>query len=208
MTLVLDPRAAPCAPSAMVGSGWRARRRERRRLTERDRSAAQLAELHHIRALLAETRELVEERWLQDVWFAYLDARGRERVVTAHHVHLVGARPVTGACLVGAVLLAGGGPIAGAIGGEQPVQRALDLIWHTLHGAAPEPVRWCPAPAVRMQHVRDLTRWNDRSGRRVQQVVELLQRADAVAVAEIRRLQIEQNWASRGRPTIGAALDA
>jgi hypothetical protein len=25
-------------------------------------------------------------------------------------------------------------------------------------------VRWCPAPSIRMAHVRDLTRWNDRPG--------------------------------------------
>jgi hypothetical protein len=93
---------------------------------------------------------------------------------------MAGAR-VSGACLVGAIVHAGGGPAAVH---NQLVQRTLDLTWHTLYQNPHEPVRWCPAPATRMAHVRDLTRWNDRPERSSAQVTHLLHRAIGTAEAQ------------------------
>jgi hypothetical protein len=67
------------------------------------------------------------------------------------------------------------------------VQRALDLTWHALHGDPAAPVRWCPSPNERAAHVRDLTRWNDATGRTAADVTALLDSAEQKATREIRR---------------------
>lgn len=88
---------------------------------------------------------------------------------------------------MGAVVRAGGG--LGAVR-TQPVQRALDLLWHALRGEPDRPVRWCPAPPVRAQHVRELTRWNDAPGRTAAEVTALLAAADRIAGAEAERTRV------------------
>jgi hypothetical protein len=165
---------------------WRERMRERRRLAYQDRLAAHLAELHHIRALVAGARTVVRSGWVQDGWFAYRDEQGQQRAVTAQNVQRMEGRPVTGACLVGAIVQAGGGLAAVH---SQPVQRALDLTWHTLYGDERERVRWCPAPSVRTAHVRDLTRWNDDPDRSPREVTALLHTVERAAATEIERLR-------------------
>jgi len=147
-------------------------RRDRRRLARQDRSAAHLAELHHIELLLTQAAAVVSSGWVQHGWFAVTDERGAARVLTAHDLHALEGRPVTGACLVGAVVHAAGGPPSVQ---SQLVQRALDLTWHTLHEDAHRPVHWCPAPPVRAAHVRDLTRWNDQRSRTADEVTALLE---------------------------------
>jgi hypothetical protein len=88
--------------------------------------------------------------------------------------------------LVGAVVQAAGGV---AHARTQPVHRALDLTWAALYN---EPVRWCPAPATRLSHVRDLTRWNDRDGRTATEVSGLL------ALAADRAEGSASAWSSDG----------
>jgi hypothetical protein len=66
---------------------------------------------------------------------------------------------------------AAGGPDAAT---SQLVQRTLDLTWHTLHESARRPVQWCPAPEIRLAHLRDLTRWNDHPRRTSGEVRGLL----------------------------------
>jgi hypothetical protein len=149
----------------------RLRRHERQRLARRDDLLARLAELHHIRALLEETVVVVSGGWIQNAWLAVLDGQGRQHDLTAPHLHLATGRPVVGACLVGGIVLAAGGPPAAH---SQLVQRTLDLTWHTLHEGQREPVRWCPSPDVRSAHVRDLTRWNDHPTRTSADVLALL----------------------------------
>ncbi|WP_246267087.1 DUF6197 family protein [Pseudonocardia xinjiangensis] len=163
---------------------WWDRRREQRRLAGEDRRAAHLAELHHIRALVGAARAVVGSGWVQHGWFAYRDEHGEHRTVTAATLQRMGDRPITGACLVGAIVQAGGGPAAVR---SQPVQRALDLTWHTLHGSEHEPVHWCPAPPVRAAHVRDLTRWNDQPARTSAEVLSLLRAVERAAGEEIAR---------------------
>jgi hypothetical protein len=172
----------------------RQRRRHRRRLAELDRRAAHLAGLHQVRAVLAAACEVLDTGWIRHSWFAYQDAQGRTRIATAHGAHRLGDHPVTAACLVGAIVQAGGGPASGGPGGglaavrSQPVQRALDVTWHALHGGGPaEPVGWCPPPPVRAAHVRDLTRWNDQPARTHDEVTGLLRAAERITTAEIER---------------------
>jgi hypothetical protein len=161
--------------------GWRARRRNARRLQLRDQTSARLAELDQIACILAEAADLVRAGWLQNNWFAYRDDDGRARPVNAYNANQMTGRPVVGACLVGAIVQAGGGlPRVRA----QSVQRALDLTWHTLFKTPPELVRRTPAPEVRTQHVQDLTRWNDHPRRTAGQTEELLRRSAAAARAE------------------------
>ena len=162
-------------------------RRERRRLAAADRHAAHLAELHHIRDLLADARAIVEAGWTQNSWFVVGDGDGRRHAVDAGNLRLLDRGPVAAACLVGAIVEAGGG-IANVR--SQPVQRALDLTWHTRFGMPGSAVHWCPPPMVRAAHVRDLTSWNDHPRRRVGEVAALLDEAGRAASAEIGRVRV------------------
>jgi hypothetical protein len=160
---------------------WRAKRRNARRLRLRDQTSARLAELDQIACILNEAADLVRAGWLQNNWFAYRDEAGRTRPVNAYNANQMTGRPVVGACLVGAIVQAGGGlPQVRA----QSVQRALDFTWHTLFKTPPEMVHRTPAPEVRTQHVQDLTRWNDHPRRTAGQTEELLRRSATAAKAE------------------------
>ena len=154
----------------VVRSRRHERRAERRRLKKQDELSGRLAELHNIRALLGDAAEVVGGGWVQGAWFTVATASGR-RDVTAYDLGVAEDRPVTGACLVGGVVQAGGGP---ATVRSQLVQRTLDLTWHTLREEPDRPVRWCPGPRVRMMRVVDLTHWNDAPGRTQREVVDLL----------------------------------
>jgi hypothetical protein len=158
----------------------RERRAERRRLKRVDMLSGHLAELHAIRALLAEAAEVVGGGWVQGAWFAVATPSG-ERPVTAYEAHLTAGRQVTGACLVGAVVHAAGGPTKVR---SQLVQRTLAVAWHTLREEPDRRVRWCPGPEVRTMRVLDLTRWNDAPGRTRGEVVDLLLAARQVADVE------------------------
>jgi len=157
--------------------GRRERRSERRRLRRQDALSRRLAELHAVRALLEHAADVVGAGWIQDAWFAVGTAEGT-RAVTAYDLPWASRRPVTGACLVGAVVQAAGGP---ATVRSQLVQRTLDLLWHALHEDPERPVRWCPGPRVRMMQVLELTRWNDTPGRTQGEVVGLLASAQRTA---------------------------
>jgi hypothetical protein len=168
--------------------GRRERRAERLRLRRLDALSAQLAQLHAIRVLLEQATEIVRGGWIQGAWFA-VDVGGRTRAVSAPELRLTRDHPVTGACLVGAVVQAGGGPEAVR---SQPVQRALDLVWHSLREDAGQPVRWCPGPPARMMHVLDLTHWNDAPDRTRGDVVGLLSSSAAAADVQRERCRSEQ----------------
>jgi hypothetical protein len=159
----------------------------RRRLARHDRIPAELAELHAARALFADAATVVEAAWIQDGWFAYRDDQGRERLVGPRNLHEITGRQLTGACLVGAIVQAGGGLPAAR---TSPVHRALDLTWQALFSVA-EPVGYCPSPALRTARVRDLTRWNDRPSRTAAEVTALLAAADLVAARQLEQLRGE-----------------
>jgi hypothetical protein len=168
------PAADPPAQGRGPGRPGRDARRELRRLRDRDRRSARLAELHGLRALVLLARDLIRAGWLQNAWAAYPAEDGGTRLVVSSRDLAPGLDEPVGLCLVGALVSAGGGPAAAR---EQPVQRALDLTWHALHGDPAAPVRWCPSPNERAAHVRDLTRWNDAA---------LLDSAEQKATREIR----------------------
>jgi hypothetical protein len=151
-------------------SGRRARWAERRRLKRQDALSSRLAELRLIRALLGQAAEVVEGGWVQGAWFTVATAGG-VRPVTAYDLGVVVDQPVTGACLVGAVVQAAGGP---AEARSQLVQRTLDVTWHALREDPGRPVRWGPGPCVRTMHVLELTFWNDAPSRTQREVVDLL----------------------------------
>jgi hypothetical protein len=161
------------------------RRRLRRDLARRDRAAAQLAELHQIRTFIAAAHALVRDGWVQHALFAHRTDRAELRATTGWNAYRNNGRPVAGACLVGAITQAGGGM---ATVDGQPVQRAFDLTWHTLFGDHGCPVRYCPAPAVRTAHLRELIRWNDDPRRTGAEVAALLRAVEQTAEAEIERV--------------------
>ena len=177
---VLAPTPAPRLADRAAPSLAR-RIAERRRLARDDRAPGQLAELQAARTLLADATTVVAAGWIQGGWFAYRDDHGRERLVSPQNLYEITGRHPTGACLVGAIVQAGGGLPAARTG---PVHRALDLTWQALFRVT-EPVGYCPAPAVRTARVRDLTRWNDRPLRTAQDVTALLGVADRVAARQI-----------------------
>ena len=166
----------------------RERRAERRRLRRLDALSARLAELHSIRALLEQAVKVVDAGWVQGAWFTVAGAGG-PRVVTGHEVDLAMDQPVIGACLVGAVVQAAGGP--GTVR-SQLVQRTLDLTWHAMREDAAQPVRWCPGPRVRMMHVLELTYWNDAPERTRADVLDLLEAAQETAALQRHRCRAEQ----------------
>ena len=166
----------------------RERRAERRRLRRLDALSARLAELHTIRALLEQSAKVVDAGWVQGAWFTVAGASG-PRVVTGHEVDLAMDQPVIGACLVGAVVQAAGGP---ATVRSQLVQRTLDLTWHALREDTSQPVRWCPGPRMRMMHVLELTHWNDAPERTQADVLDLLRAAQETAALQLHRCRAEQ----------------
>lgn len=168
--------------------GWRTRRRQFRQLRLRDQISARLAELDHIACVLNDAADLVHAGWLQDSWFAYRDDTGRIKPVNAYNVKEMAGHPVVAACLVGAIVEAGGGlPHLRA----QGVQRALDLTWHTLFMRPAELLHRIPAPQTRVHHVQDLTRWNDHRGRTAGEAEELLRRSATAARSQAEVLRHE-----------------
>ncbi|WP_157108474.1 DUF6197 family protein [Aldersonia kunmingensis] len=173
----LKTSTRPEVGAAALSHGWRERRRLRKRLAEQDRRSAQLAELRAIGAMLEDAERIVRAGWVQHAWFSYRDERDRIAVASAHDLRRMSGRPVVGACLVGAIVQAGGGVPAVW---SQPVQRTLDLLWHTLRENN-RPVQWCPAPSMRLARLRELTGWNDRQGRDRDEVLALLGAARVAA---------------------------
>jgi hypothetical protein len=173
-TLIAPPERA-ARPG--VRQSRRARRAERRRLQRQDALSGRLAELGTIDALLGQAVEVVENGWVQGAWFT-VATPGGNRAVTTYDLSAVVSQPVTGACLVGAVVHAAGGPVEVR---SQLVQRTLDLVWHALREDPGRPVRWCPGPCTRTMHVLEMTFWNDSPGRTKREVVDLLHAARKTA---------------------------
>src|SRR5687768_2611332 len=164
---------------------WRVKRRRLRQLRLQDETSTRLAELHPMTEILNQAAHLISGASRQHSWFAYLDDHGRTRTVTAHNVARLAGRPVVGACLVGAIVQAGGG-LSNVR--SQAVQRAVDLTWHTLHEIQVRANHWTAAPEIRMDRVRDLTRWNDHPSRTAPQAEALLRRTAAAASSEAARV--------------------
>lgn len=175
-------------------------RAQRRRLARVDALSARLAELHAIRSLLARAGEVVSHGWVQGGWFT-LATPGGEVMVTAHDLQLAKDHPVTGACLVGAIVHAAGGP---EVARTQLVQRTLDLTWHALREDLERPPVLCPSPPVRTVRLLDLTRWNDAPGRTQGEVLDLLGAARHLADVHGEAYRAERQAVSRDEPVASA----
>ncbi|RKR76077.1 DUF6197 family protein [Frondihabitans australicus] len=171
-------QVAPAAPPT-----WRDRWRRRREVARARIEMEETLERDQLQALLSAARAYVETSWIQGAWFAVRTDDGRERLVRGGSALLIDDARIVGSCLVGAIIRAGGG--TGAVQ-EQPVQRALDAVWHALNAPEGVPVQWGPPPMTRMQHVRDLTRWNDREAESAAEVASLLLTAERVVMSEAR----------------------
>ena len=170
----------------------RERRRLRRALRAQDYISARLAELFRIDDLLDGAMHVVERGWMQHAWFAYDKPSGVRvsvNVCTPRTARSLSTHGVSAACLVGAIVHAGGGPSEAR---GQLVQRTLDVTWHASFGAADEPVRVSPSSFERLGRAIDLVRWNDSPERTADDVLELLGRARGVAHAEIERTRAQQ----------------
>ena len=174
----------------------RDRRDERRRLKRQDRVSAQRAQLYAISALLEQAAVVVSHGWVQGSWFNVATARG-EHHVTAYDLHRAVDEPVIGACLVGSVVHAAGGPRTVR---SQLVQRTLDAVWHALHEDPDRAVRWCPGPQRRMLHVLELTVWNDTPGRTQDEVVGLLRSARQPTERALASLEVADGARLGGGP--------
>jgi hypothetical protein len=161
---------APERPAPACRTGPRARLAQRRELARQDRLVGRLVELRDIAELTERAGRLIAAGWIQHSWYSY--RRQDESPGPA------GRSPIAGACLVGAIVQAGGGP---GTFNSQLVQRTLDLTWSTLYGVAGDSLAWCPAPSVRTSRLHDLTRWNDRPARTRSEVADLLTATGAEA---------------------------
>lgn len=177
MSTLHPPRVAP-EPRL----GWRDRLRRRRAVGQLDLDLQAEADRLHLLEVLSEARRLVEESWVRGAWFAMRNGDGSTRFVRGGaSVQLTDER-IVGSCLVGSLIRA-----ANTTGArEQPVQHALDAVWHALNEDESTPVRWSPPPLVRLQHMRDLTRWNDRIAEGPTEVADLLLTAERVALTASR----------------------
>jgi hypothetical protein len=176
MTIMTPVRPAPAPEhtTRKTRTTLRDRLAERRMLARQARLTVRLIELLEIAALAERARAVVERGWVQRSWYRYQGPDQRSD------------QSVTGACLVGAIVHAGGGPKAFT---SQLVQRTLDLTWNTLYGVDGDSLAWCPPPAVRISHARDLTHWNDQPTRTRGDVLDLLTatRAEAGRLSELIR---------------------
>ncbi|HEY8319862.1 MAG TPA: hypothetical protein VIG76_13655 [Amnibacterium sp.] len=153
-------------------------RAERRRLESIDRATARLAVLALTSEALTVAGDVVSRGWLQDTWFAWRDADGRELTAGSSAAHTVPLDAVTRACLVGALVVGAGGTTS------QVLRPAVEATWRGVHGGG-EALRWQRSPEEAAVQVRELTAWNDRAGRDAEQVTALL--ASAVEAVERER---------------------
>ena len=156
------------------------------RLSAEDASPPRSRRLAQVCAILADARALIERGWMQDNWYMT-----RQRLEGSDPAAWSGGKPpdvteVTGACLVGAVVLATRqrDPQADLIDAGP----ALDLIWDAWQesrGLGGPGVAGRAAPlAVRAARMHDLTRWNDQPGRTRAEVLRLLDLATSRAIME------------------------
>ncbi|HET9649215.1 MAG TPA: hypothetical protein VFP34_13445 [Microlunatus sp.] len=147
--------------------------------TEEDR----LRRLDRVRDLLEQTRaSLLQHGWTRGAWFDVADAQGRIRPVGAAEAStLLGpGRRVSGACVVGAMLRLVEDPdsapsVADAWGCVDELHEAM----HERMGHTSFPPGRIYSHDQRRVRLQALTAWNDESGRRLEDVLDLIDRAVA-----------------------------
>src|SRR4029453_16705701 len=108
MTAATTGHVVPTFDIDSHSSRW-AKRTLPRQLRDRDAASARLAELHNLADLLNQAADLISAGWLQHSRLAYQDDNRPARPAPAYNVTEIAGRPVVGACLVGAIVEAGGG---------------------------------------------------------------------------------------------------
>jgi hypothetical protein len=161
---------------------WRSRLRTRAEVRDAEQDRAFRARIDAARVVIAAASDVVADGWIQNAWYQVRDETDAVRTVTARTLELLERGPVVAACLVGAVVQTAGGRYAAH---DQVTGDSLDLVWHAAFADDPRfGVGFCPPPSVRSLRVLDLTRWNDRPGRCIGEVLELLDAADDRAIVE------------------------
>ncbi|GAA4680675.1 DUF6197 family protein [Frondihabitans cladoniiphilus] len=175
------PLAGPVTRVGPLGRWFAGLRARRSALAER-RRAEDVARLADLLPVLASARDRVEAGWIQNAWFETVGPTGGRMLATGMAAFRVEPRDVTGSCLVGALVLAAGGPAEV----QSPVVRdAVAATWHALHRADGDPFERAHEPIARARTVRDLTGWNDDPGRSAEEVTELLLTAERMVSREL-----------------------
>lgn len=178
-----------CAPvpSPARTSGWqrwwwrrRAATAARTRAEAQDRAACRAA----VASAPTRTAQVLDDGWVQGAWFHVRLRSGERRAIGPLDLPLPSGTPVTGACLIGAVVRAtddsGLGP--------QLTHSTVDVLWDALQDSLGTTARRASGrawpPAERTLRVRELTRWNDAPGRTREQVAALVAGAHRLALRE------------------------
>jgi hypothetical protein len=139
--------------------------------------------LDRVRDLLEQTRAaLVEHGWTGGGWFSVRGASGSVRTVGTTEAYglLDPGSPVAGACLVGAMLRLVEDPdTAPSVGDAWACVDELHEAIHERMGHDSFPPGRRYSHDQRRMHLRTVTAWNDESGRRLDDVLDVIDRAVA-----------------------------
>lgn len=175
-----DPRVVSSPASLQFPAfSWRARRARKQEEALLVRETDWALEQVRLQGILTDARHLVEQHWTPSAWSSIRDDSSRGGLLRGGRAIALSNDRITGSCVVAALIRAGGGTTTAH---DQPVQRALDAAWHALHRPEDTVVQWCPPAMTRLQHLRDLTRWNDDGARSVDDVAALLLTAERVVL--------------------------
>ena len=175
MTTDMVRQATPAVSRETSEPGWW-RRLWRRMMPSPDMD---LDQLDRQLAVLEGARAELEAGWVQGGWWSVSSRDGSPRLVNGYAA--AGGTPdhVDGACLVGALVRAGG-PDAG---------RAVDAVYDALWASRGQPglpgPRPVPSPDVRLARGRTLTQWNDRAERTQAEVLALVDQAISATIMDL-----------------------
>jgi hypothetical protein len=147
-----------------------------------------LAQLNRQLAVLEGARAELEAGWVQGGWWVVSSSDGSPRLVTGYAAAGRNPDKVDGACLVGALMLAGSRlPDAAS-----EVGRAVDAVYDALCDSCGQPgaplpggLPPVPPPVVRQARVRTLTQWNDRAERTRAEVLAVVDRAISATIMDL-----------------------
>ena len=141
--------------------------------------------LEQVRALLEAARTELSAGWVQGGWWS--SGGGRHTVRNGLAAGASAGGPVSGACLVGALIRAGSRP-----GGDSETGRAVNAVYDALWESRGQPATtpgpgllMVSSPPVRQARTQALTRWNDAPGRTSGEVLAVLDRAIARVIQDL-----------------------
>jgi hypothetical protein len=163
--------------------GWWRRWRERR-ATRPSWEQELHAHLERVLAVLETAREQLAAGWVEGGWWSVRTESGPVLVGGLAAGLRQDPGPVEGACLVGALVRAGKLHPGARDQVGAAIDAVYDAMWERRGQAAPGQVV-VSSPQVRAAHVRELTRWNDRPGRTLEEVLAVLDRAIASTLMRV-----------------------